>query len=77
MVVKVPEGSLEAYQAADVWKNFWDIQEDASLDIKNAVLETEYETTPIYNLQGVQMKEGRENLPAGIYIQGGKKMIVR
>lgn len=77
MVVKVPEGSLEAYQAADVWKNFWDIQEDASLDIKNAVLETEYETTPIYNLQGVQIKDNRENLPAGIYIQGGKKMIIR
>ena len=23
----VPEGTLETYQAADTWKNFWDIQE--------------------------------------------------
>ena len=77
MIVKVPEGSLAAYQAADVWKNFWDIQEDASLSIKDKVLDAVDATSPIYNLQGVQIKESRENLPAGIYIQGGKKMIVR
>lgn len=77
MTIKVPEGSLAAYQAADVWKNFWNIQEDAALDIKNAVLDTEDTTAPIYNLQGVQMKESKEQLPTGIYIQGGKKMIVR
>jgi len=76
-IVKVPEGSLAAYQVAEVWKNFWNIQEDAALDIKNVVLDTEDTTAPIYNLQGVQMKESKEHLPAGIYIQGGKKMIVR
>ena len=31
----------------------------------------------IYNLQGVQVKETKENLPAGIYIQDGKKFIVK
>ena len=31
----------------------------------------------IYNLQGVLMKEEKENLPAGIYIQNGKKFIVK
>ena len=34
MIVKVPEGSLEAYQAADVWKNFWDIQEEEIIVIE-------------------------------------------
>ena len=27
IVLYVPQGSLAAYQSADVWKNFWDIQE--------------------------------------------------
>lgn len=27
MTLYVPLGSLSAYQTADVWKNFWDIQE--------------------------------------------------
>ena len=31
----------------------------------------------IYNLQGVQLKEEMENLPAGVYIQDGKKFIVK
>ena len=30
--VYVPQGALEAYQAADVWKNFWDIQELGATD---------------------------------------------
>ena len=27
MIVYVPKGTLATYQAADVWKDFWDIQE--------------------------------------------------
>ena len=27
MIVYVPKGTLATYQAADTWKNFWDIQE--------------------------------------------------
>ena len=30
--VYVPQGALEAYQTADVWKNFWDIQELGATD---------------------------------------------
>ena len=30
--VYVPQGALEAYQAADVWKDFWDIQELGATD---------------------------------------------
>ena len=77
MVVKVPEGSLEAYQAADVWKYFWDIQEYDPTGIEKNTLDEENTNTPIYNLQGVQMMDAKENLPTGIYIQGGKKIMVR
>ncbi len=33
--------------------------------------------SPIYNLQGVQMRGTKENLPGGIYIQNGKKFVVK
>ena len=29
----VPKGSLETYQAADTWKNFWDIREEGTTEI--------------------------------------------
>ena len=29
----VPKGSLETYQAADIWKNFWDIREEGTTEI--------------------------------------------
>lgn len=32
--------------------------------------------SPFYNLQGIEMKD-KENLPAGIYIQNGKKIVVK
>lgn len=77
IIIKVPEGTLASYQTADGWKKFWNIQEDPVLSIDATILETEDTTAPIYNLQGVQMKESKEQLPTGIYIQGGKKMVVR
>ena len=76
-VVKVPKGSLSAYQTANVWKNFWDIQEDPALSIDDVQMDTHNTTAPIYTLQGVQVKEAKENLPAGIYIQSNKKFIVK
>ena len=35
MIVYVPKGTLATYQAADTWKNFWDIQEFDVTAIKN------------------------------------------
>ena len=35
--VYVPKGSLAAYQSADVWKNFWNLQETVTADIGNAI----------------------------------------
>ena len=74
--LKVPESCKSAYQAANQWKDFFFI-EDVVSGIGNTIFDIEDTTAPIYNLQGVQMKEAKESLPAGIYIQGGKKMIVR
>lgn len=37
MKVYVPKGSLAAYQAADVWKNFWNLQEFDPTGINDAI----------------------------------------
>jgi hypothetical protein len=72
----VPEGSLAAYQTADVWKYFMKIKEYDPTGIEDVVLDTESSNLPVYNLQGVRMKDA-DNLTSGIYIQGGKKFIVK
>ena len=40
------------------------------------VPDAESSDLPVYNLQGVLMKDV-DNLPGGIYIQGGKKFMVK
>ena len=72
----VPEGSLAAYQTADVWKYFMKIKEYDPTGIEDVVLDTESSNLPVYNLQGVRMKDV-DNLPSGIHIQGGKKFVVK
>ena len=76
-VVRVPQGSLAAYQTDDFWKSFRNIEEFDVTSIEDVQMDTHNTIAPIYTLQGVQVKEEKENLPAGIYIQGGKKFIVK
>ena len=76
-ILKVPVGSLAAYQTDEVWSKFQNIQESPALTIDTPIRKTTNNTAPIYNLQGVQMKVGKEGIPTGIYLQGGKKMIIR
>ena len=75
--LRVPEGSLAMYQYADEWKKFFDIEEYDPTGLEKTTIDVENESLPIYNLQGVRMMESKSELPVGIYIQGGKKMIVR
>lgn len=35
--VYIPKGALAAYQSADVWKNFWNLQEMETTDISNTI----------------------------------------
>ena len=77
-IVKVPEGCLKAYKSAPYWKYFYDnIQEEVSLKTSDINLDSDSKDIPVYNLQGVEMKVNKGNLPMGVYIQGGKKFIVR
>ncbi len=77
IVLKVPKGSLNAYQSVSEWSAFEKMEEFDSASIGVIISNTGNSSAPIYNLQGVQMKESKEHLSSGIYIQGGKKMIIR
>ena len=71
-VLYVPIGSLEAYQNAYAWKEFWEIKEFDTTGISDVKTENKKETT-IYDING----RGVENPTNGIYIVDGKKVLLR
>ena len=73
--VYVPEGSLERYQTADVWKNFWTIKEFDSTGIEDAVIDAT--DAPVCNIKGMRVSGDRNTLPSGMYIHNGKKFVVK
>lgn len=68
----VPKGSLTAYQQADGWKEFKDIQEFDPVGIA-APSQAEGTTTKVYNLQGSKVL----NPGKGLYIINHKKVILK
>lgn len=70
--IYVPTGCLEAYQNADVWKEFWEIKEFDTTGISDVKTENKKETT-IYDING-RVVETPAN---GIYIIDGKKVLLR
>ena len=73
----VPEGSLEKYKAAPVWKDFKSIQAIGSTGIKGIEM-IGGETFDVYNLYGLKVKlnaTSLDGLPRGIYIVKGKKIM--
>lgn len=81
----VPVGTKSLYQACTGWKNFLHIVESAECGtaseptgISSATAESE--PTAVYTLQGVSVgskTNAAQQLPAGIYIVGGKKIVVK
>lgn len=72
--VYVPKGSLAAYQAANGWKNFWDIREYDETTGISAVKTRPQETGHnYYDLQGRKLREPQK----GINIIDGKKVLVK
>ena len=73
-VLYVPIGSKEAYKHADEWSKFANIiEEKVSTGIVNVV--TIQDNTSWYNLQGVRFSE--KPTEPGIYIHGGKKIVIK
>jgi len=71
--VYVPQGSLEAYQNADVWKNFWNLQEGAPTGIDNVKNITPNVNNHYYDLRGNRLSAPKR----GLNIINGKKVIVK
>lgn len=82
-MLQVPESSLTAYQQADQWKEFFFI-EDVLSGIGEVTMDGAVSATAdVYSTNGMLIKCNAElrnlkhELPAGIYIIGGKKVWVK
>lgn len=68
----VPEGTLELYKSANIWKKFQNIQEYDATGVCD--LSIDNKTDVIYNLQGQKVT----NTKAGqIYIKAGNKVLMK
>ena len=73
-VLKIPEGTNDAYMAADQWKEFFFI-ENLPAGI-NGIKQEIGKNAPVYNLNGTRVKNTK-NMPKGVYIINGKKVMVK
>ena len=73
----VPMGSKTAYMQAPYWKNFNNIQEIETDGIEVIGADMQYDKA-IYTLDGKRLPTTNAvNLPKGIYIINGKKMVMK
>ena len=73
-VLKVPEGSVDAYKAADQWKEFMNIEGVKISAIDAATTDADSDiNAPAYNMQGVKVNSNYK----GIVIRNGKKFLKR
>lgn len=71
--VYVPIGSLEAYQQADVWKDFQNLQEKDLTGIETVIADDNNTDNVIYDMQGRRLDAPK----AGLNIINGKKVMIR
>ena len=82
-VLQVPQSCLAAYQQADQWKEFFFIEDVLTaiggVTVDGAVPATAdvYSTNGMLIKRNAELKNLKHELPAGIYIIGGKKVWVK
>lgn len=69
----VPKESVEAYKAAESWKNFFKITDATGI---NSIKMDSQKAAGIFTLDGKKIANA-ESLPAGIYIKNGKKVVIK
>ena len=74
-ILYVPRTSVSLYLSASPWSNFTSINAIPTA-IEGIEAEEKEDDSPVYNLNGVMMRN-TENLPNGIYIKDGKKFVVK
>lgn len=70
----VPSGSVDAYKAANAWKDFVTIKENSNVTALESISVMDNQNAPLYNLQGTQVVAPR---PDGLYIRNGKKVMMK
>ena len=73
-----PEGSVDAYRAAPVWKEFKNILPIKTATEIKGIEQTDGEPFDVFNLSGQKVKSkttSLDGLPRGIYIINGKKVM--
>ena len=81
--VKVPYNTLEIYKSETNWRNFWNISEMDFSGIDGVINDGAETVVDVYNLQGVRVRKGVkrneaiQDLPQGIYIINGEKILVK
>lgn len=62
-VLQVPEGSVDAYRVADVWKNFIWIEElDEDTDVEDVKVNNSTDEKIRYNMNGLQIEEPQQGV---------------
>ena len=77
-ILYVPEGSVDAYKAAPVWKDFKNIVVIGTATGIKGIEMTAGETFDVFNLNGLKVKSqttSLDGLPKGIYVVKGKKVM--
>ena len=72
----VPVGCVDKYKAAQCWRYFvhiYEVTEKPATLIFGTKADVGQDDAPYYNLNGVRVAQPRK----GIYIQNGKKVIVK
>lgn len=70
----VPKGTKELYQQSEQWQDFSEIEEFEPQGVE-LVTPTQPDTTVVYDLSGQQLPTDLQQLPDGIYIINGEKII--
>ena len=70
--VYVPQGSLSAYQKADVWKNFWELHEFDPTGVKTIKVDGKNVDGACYDIQGRKLNAPKK----GLNIINGKKVLI-
>lgn len=80
-VLYVPKGSVTDYKNTNPWSNFYNIKISDIAGIGENIFEKENKVD-IYNLSGTPVMKNAstsdiKNLPYGIYIINGKKILIK
>ena len=80
VILYVPKGSKTLYWLHPYWENFKNIVELGDTSIDDVIVDQHQQREGVYTIDGIKLSANAgniENLPKGIYIINGKKVIIK